>query len=109
MGAAVVPVPPLSSVQLGGMRAIATTIACLILPGPLYAQLWTQEAQVGGYETYAVVAPVEDETAARPLAEQHCGRYGRSASFRHMDGPRAVFDCTVERRDPRPFVGRGIY
>jgi hypothetical protein len=83
-------------------------IACLMFTAPLAAQ----QKQVGGFETYAVVAPATDEAAARPFAEQHCDRYGRFASFRHMDGPRAVFDCTVEKRElPRlvPFSGRGIY
>ena len=69
-------------------------IAWLMCAGPLAAQ------QVGGFETYAVVAPAADEAAARPFAEQHCGRYGRFASFRRMDGPRAVFDCTVEKHEP---------
>ena len=84
-------------------------IAWLMFAGPLMAQ----QTQVGGFETYAVVAPAADEAAARPFAEQHCGRYGRFARFRHMDGHRAVFDCTIEEPKPRPvtppFSGRGIY
>jgi hypothetical protein len=91
------------------MRIIATTIACLMCAGPLAAQ----QTQVGGFETYAVVAPTTDEAAARPFAEQHCGRYGRFAYFRRMDGTRAIFDCSVEMRQllptTSPFGGRGIY
>jgi hypothetical protein len=91
------------------MRTVATIVACLVFAGPLAAQ----QAQVGGFETYAVVAPTTDEATARLLAEQHCGRYGRVASFRRMDGPRAIFDCTVEGRGPPrvmpTFYGRGIY
>jgi hypothetical protein len=92
------------------MRAIAITIACLMFAAPLAAQ----EARVAGYETYAVVEPAANEAAARPLAEQHCKKYGRFAYFRHMDAPmRVVFDCVVETPRPlpstSPFGGRGIY
>jgi hypothetical protein len=89
------------------MRAIATVIACLMLVAPLAAQ----EAPVAGDETYAVVEIAPGVAGVRQLAEKHCAKYGRFAYFRHMDGPRAVFDCTVEKREPKKpvYSGRGIY
>ena len=92
-----------------GMRAIAIVIACLIFAAPLAAQ----EAQVAGDETSAVVEPAANEAVARPLAEKYCAQYDRFASFRCMEGPRAHFECTVEKREPRKFAfvfcGRGNF
>jgi hypothetical protein len=91
------------------MRALVVTIAYLMLAEPLAAQ----QAWVGGYETYAVVEPAASEAVARPLAEQHCKKYGRFAYFRHMDAPtRVVFDCVVEKPMPPPMprpIGGTIY
>jgi hypothetical protein len=106
-----VPIPPLSGVQLGGMRAIATAIACLMFAAPLAAQ----QTQVRGSEAYAVVDPAADEAVARPFAEQHCAKYGRIAIFSHMyaAGTRAAFHCRTDGSTPPRKVpvygGGGIY
>jgi len=89
---------------------IATMIVCLVFAAPLAAQ----DAHVVGDETHVVVEPAANDSVARPLAEQHCKKYGRFAYFRHMDAPlRVVFDCVVEKPKPhpvtRPYSGRGIY
>ena len=82
------------------MRLVLVSLA-LLTPAPLLAQ-----TQVGGYETYAVVGPTTDEATALPFAQQHCGKYGR-----RMDGPKAIFDCTVQRREKKVLSVRpgGIY
>jgi hypothetical protein len=89
------------------MRSFALTSIVFLIGTPLAAQ---EQTRVAGYETYAVVAPAASEAHALPFAERHCATYDRFAYFRRMDGVKAIFDCTPERRDkqpePRP---RGIY
>jgi hypothetical protein len=77
------------------MRLVLVSLA-LLTPAPLSAQ-----TQAGGYETYAVVGPTTDKATALPFAQQHCGKYGRFPDFRRMDGSKAIFDCTVQRREKK--------
>ena len=51
------------------------------------------EYRISGNETYAIIAPIADESKTLTIAEQHCGRYGRIPHFQRMEGFRAVFDC----------------
>jgi|KBSSwiStaDraftv2_1062776.scaffolds.fasta_scaffold430617_2 hypothetical protein len=89
------------------MRITLVAGIVLLIATPLAAQ---EQTRVAGYETYAVVAPTADAAQALPFAERHCAKYDRFASFKWMDGSRAIFDCTPERvvkqPEPRP---RGIY
>jgi hypothetical protein len=57
----------------------------------IYPGLFGQN--VVGNETYVTVSNVYNEIDALPLAETHCGKYGRSARFNHMERIRAIFDC----------------
>lgn len=73
------------------MRGISTIAVCLALVlsgcgGP----------RLSGNETYVTITPADNEAEALPLAQKHCGTYGRIAHFKRMEGESAVFDC-----DPR--------
>lgn len=48
---------------------------------------------VTGNAVYVSVGNVWNEADALPLAETHCGKYGKIARFNRMEGYRAVFDC----------------
>jgi hypothetical protein len=61
----------------------------------IYPGLFGQN--VVGNETYVTVSNVYNEIDALPLAEAHCGKYGRSARFNHMERIRAIFDCVPRR------------
>ena len=52
--------------------------------------------KLSGNETYVTVTPSDNEAEALPVAQKHCGTYGRIAHFKRMEGKSAVFDC-----DPR--------
>jgi hypothetical protein len=66
---------------------------------------------VMGFETYVVVAPAADESAALRNAEAHCAKYNRFAHFRRMDGVKAVFDCELRKLEKKPFGihNRGVF
>ena len=49
--------------------------------------------RVVGNEAYVSVSNVWNEMDALPLAEKHCGKYGKVARFKHMEKVRAVYDC----------------
>lgn len=57
----------------------------------IYPGLFGQ--RIVGNETYVTVSNVYNDMDALPLAERHCGQYGRTARFNHMEAIRAVFDC----------------
>ena len=48
---------------------------------------------VVGNETYVSVSNVYNEMDALPLADKHCGQFGKVARFKHMERIRAIFDC----------------
>ena len=52
--------------------------------------------KLSGNETYVTITPSDNEAEALPVAQKHCGTYGRIAHFKRMEGKSAVFDC-----DPR--------
>jgi hypothetical protein len=39
------------------------------------------QARVAGYETYAIMAPVDDEASATPFAEAHCAKTQPISAF----------------------------
>jgi hypothetical protein len=49
--------------------------------------------RIVGNESYVTVSNVWNEMDALPLAEKHCGQFGKSARFARMEGARAIFDC----------------
>jgi len=49
--------------------------------------------RVAGNEAFVSVSNVWNEMDALPLAERHCGQFGKIAKFTRMEGYRAVFDC----------------
>ena len=57
----------------------------------IYPGLFGQN--VVGNAAYVTVSNVYNDMDALPLADRHCGRFGKVARFNHMEGPRAVFDC----------------
>jgi hypothetical protein len=65
------------------------------------------QARMAGYETYAIVAPVDDEASATPFAEVHCAKYNRFPRFRRMDGLKAIFDCETHKPKGAPPLKRG--
>jgi hypothetical protein len=70
------------------MRGMAGAVVCLALllggcGGP----------KLSGNETYVTITPADDEAEALPVAQKHCGTYGRLAHFKRMEGKSAVFDC----------------
>jgi hypothetical protein len=81
-------------------------IAILCLPGcagslagndaHIYPGLFGQN--VVGNESYVTVSNVYNEIDALPLAEQHCGKFGRVAHFNHLEQIRAIFDCVPRQR-----------
>jgi hypothetical protein len=62
----------------------------------IYPGLFGQH--IVGNETYVTVSNVYNEMDALPLAENHCGKYGRSARFNHLEQVRAIFDCVPRER-----------
>ena len=54
------------------------------------------DPKLSGNETYVTITPSDNEAEALPVAQKHCGTYGRIAHFKRMEGKSAVFDC-----DPR--------
>jgi hypothetical protein len=71
-----------------GTPAVAVCLALLLggCGGP----------RLSGNEAYVTITPADDEADALPLAQNHCGVYGRIPHFKRMEGRSAVFDC-----DPR--------
>lgn len=51
---------------------------------------------VSGNAAYVTVSNVWKEADALPLAETHCGKYGKIARFNRMQGYRAIFDCVKD-------------
>jgi len=51
--------------------------------------------RVVGNEAYVTVSNVYNEMDALPLAEKHCGQFGKAARFNHNEGRRAIFDCVA--------------
>jgi hypothetical protein len=49
--------------------------------------------RVVGNEQYVTISNVWNEMDALPLADAHCKEYGKSARFKQMVGPRAIFGC----------------
>jgi hypothetical protein len=49
--------------------------------------------KIVGNKNYVTVWNVYNEMDALPLAEKHCSKYERSASFKSMESVRAIFDC----------------
>jgi len=52
-----------------------------------------QGQNIVGNEAYVTISNVWNEMDALPLAEQHCGKYGKIARFKTFGGSRAIFDC----------------
>jgi hypothetical protein len=65
--------------------------ACAASENNIYGGLVGQ--RVVGNEAFVSVSNVWNEMDALPLAERHCGTYGRIARFKHMEPARAVYDC----------------
>jgi hypothetical protein len=70
-----------------GAPAVAVCLALVLIGcgGP----------RLSGNETYVTVTPADDEAEALPIAQKHCGTYGRIAHFKRMEGKSAVFDCDL--------------
>ena len=70
---------------MGGMASVAVGLALLLggCGGP----------KLSGNETYVTVTPADHEAEALPVAQKHCGTFGRIAHFKRMEGKSAVFDC----------------
>ena len=85
------------------MRTRFLASLVLLIAAPAAAQ---EQPRVAGYETYAVVAPVADETRAQPFAERHCAKYDRFAHFRWMDGAKAIFDCAAQKAERKQLEPR---
>src|SRR5262249_47273131 len=77
----------------GVLGLLLTLGACSTAPtdANIYGSLVGQ--RVVGNETYVTVTNVWNEMDALPLAEQHCGKYKKSARYVRMEGPKAIFDC----------------
>jgi hypothetical protein len=84
------------------MRPLLLVSVAVLFAKPVLAQ---NQAQVAGYETYAVVAPIADEANAQPFADVHCAKYHRFANFRRMEGAKAIFDCDLQKVDKK---SRGV-
>ena len=76
---------------------ICLTIAVLLLggcagnEGNIYGCCVGQK--VVGNKNYVTVWNVRNEMDALPLAERHCAKYKRSASFKSTEAMRVIFDC----------------
>lgn len=57
----------------------------------IYPGLFGQN--IVGNAAYVTVSNVYNDMDALPLADRHCGKFGKVARFNHMEGQRAVFDC----------------
>lgn len=51
---------------------------------------------VTGNAAYVTISNVWNEADALPLAETHCGKYGKIARFNRMQSYRAIFDCVKD-------------
>jgi Fe-S cluster assembly scaffold protein SufB len=49
--------------------------------------------RVVGNEAYVTVTNVWNEMDALPLADKHCGQYGKVARYTRKEGAKAIFDC----------------
>jgi hypothetical protein len=58
-----------------------------IYPFDLFGQ------RIVGNEAYVTISNVWNEMDALPLAERHCGKFGKVPRFKAFGGARAVFDC----------------
>jgi hypothetical protein len=78
---------------------LARVIAALALAGcasedaHIYAGLFGQ--RVVGNEAYVTVSNVWNEMDALPLADGHCGKFGKVARFKYIENNRANFDCVT--------------
>lgn len=64
---------------------------CLTDDANIYGSLNGQ--RVVGNETYVTISNVWNDMDALPLADKHCGQFGRAAHFSHREGYEAIFDC----------------
>lgn len=49
--------------------------------------------KVVGNKNYVTIWNVYNEMDALPLAEKHCSKFNRSASYKDMKSSRAIFEC----------------
>ena len=74
-----------------GLLSFLTLSACASRDANIYGCCVGQD--VVGNKNYVTVSNVWNEMDALPLAEKHCGVFGRSARFNKMESNRAIFDC----------------
>ena len=77
--------------RIGVLLAVLGLAGCAGEQAHIYPGLFGQN--VVGNAAYVTVSNVYNDMDALPLADRHCGRFGKVARFNHMEGPRAVFDC----------------
>lgn len=75
---------------LAASTAILLT-ACAGTNSNVYGCCFGQEAV--GNKNFVTISNVWNEMDALPVAEQHCAKFNRSATFKVMNGYRATFDC----------------
>jgi len=51
--------------------------------------------RVVGNEAYVTVTNVWNEMDALPLAEKHCGQFGKVAKYSRREGYNSIFDCVA--------------
>ena len=66
---------------------------CAASDAKIYPGLFGQN--IVGNEAYVTVSNVWNEMDALPLAERHCAGFNKVASFKHMEGTRAIYDCVA--------------
>ena len=72
---------------------ISVLLTGCVSDNKIYPGLFGQNTS--GNETYVTVSNVWNEGDALPIAEKHCGQFGRSARFKDFRAHRATFDCVT--------------
>ena len=79
------------SLVILGFVSVGLLAGCGASDANIYNGLHGQN--IVGNEHYVTISNVWNEMDAFPLAEQHCGKHGKSARYKDFKSYRAIFDC----------------
>lgn len=77
--------------RLAVLTPIISLAACAATADNIYGGAFGQN--VTGNAVSVSVTNVWNQADAMPLADRHCGQYGKAARFSGMSGNTASFDC----------------
>jgi putative hemolysin len=74
-----------------GLAISVLLTACQTDDANIYGSLNGQ--RIVGNEAYVTITNVWNEMDALPLAQKHCGQFGKVAKYTRREGSNSIFDC----------------